>query len=34
MRTEIMLWRGDEVIMGIAGHVSRAMRLRYSHVRI
>jgi hypothetical protein len=24
---------GDEVIMGIAGHVSRAMLSRYSHVR-
>ncbi len=25
---------GDEVIMGIAGHVSRAMLARYSHVRM
>ena len=25
---------GDEVIMSIAGHVSRAMLSRYSHVRI
>jgi hypothetical protein len=25
---------GDEVIMGIAGHVSRAMLSRYSHVRM
>lgn len=25
---------GDEVIMSIAGHVSRAMRSRYSHVRM
>jgi hypothetical protein len=25
---------GDEVIMSIAGHVSRAMLLRYSHVRM
>src|SRR5689334_16676753 len=25
---------GDEVIMSIAGHVSRAMLFRYSHVRM
>jgi hypothetical protein len=25
---------GDEVIMSIAGHVSRAMLSRYSHVRM
>jgi hypothetical protein len=25
---------GDEVIMGSAGHVSRAMLSRYSHVRM
>jgi hypothetical protein len=25
---------GDEVIMNIAGHVSRAMLSRYSHVRM
>jgi hypothetical protein len=25
---------GDEVIMSIAGHVSRAMLSRYSHVRV
>jgi hypothetical protein len=25
---------GDEVILGIAGHVSRAMLSRYSHVRM
>jgi len=25
---------GDEVIMSIAGHVSRAMHSRYSHVRM
>jgi hypothetical protein len=25
---------GDEVIMAIAGHVSRAMLSRYSHVRM
>ena len=25
---------GDELIMSIAGHVSRAMLLRYSHVRM
>jgi hypothetical protein len=25
---------GDEVIMSIAGHVSRAMLSRYSHVRL
>ena len=25
---------GDEVIMSIAGHVSRAMPSRYSHVRM
>ena len=25
---------GDEVIMSIAGHVSRAMLARYSHVRM
>lgn len=25
---------GDEVIMGIAGHVSRAMLSRYSHIRL
>jgi regulator of PEP synthase PpsR (kinase-PPPase family) len=28
------LGAGDEVIMSIAGHVSRAMLSRYSHVRM
>jgi hypothetical protein len=34
MRTAVSFDAGDEVIMSIAGHVSRAMLSRYSHVRM
>jgi hypothetical protein len=34
MRTAVSFDAGDEVIMSIAGHVSRAMRSCYSHVRM
>jgi len=30
----VVFGAGDEVIMSIAGHVSRAMLSRYSHVRM
>src|SRR4051812_44285708 len=33
-RNSLSRARGDEVIMSIAGHVSRAMLSRYSHVRM
>jgi hypothetical protein len=34
MRTTVSFDGGDEVILSIAGHVSRAMLSRYSHVRM
>ena len=34
MRTAVSFDAGDEVIMSIAGHVSRAMLSLYSHVRM
>jgi hypothetical protein len=34
MRTAVSFDAGDEVIMSIAGHVSRTMLSRYSHVRM
>ena len=33
MKAAVRFDAGDEVIMSIAGHVSRAMLSRYSHVR-
>ena len=34
MKAPVSFDAGDEVIMSIAGHVSRAMLSRYSHVRM
>jgi hypothetical protein len=34
MKATVSSDAGDEVIMSIAGHVSRAMLSRYSHVRM
>jgi hypothetical protein len=34
MKGTVSFDAGDEVIMSIAGHVSRAMLSRYSHVRM
>ena len=34
MKATVNFDAGDEVIMSIAGHVSRAMLSRYSHVRM
>ena len=34
MKATVILDAGDEVIMSIDGHVSRAMLSRYSHVRM
>src|ERR1035437_7534865 len=34
MKAMVSFDAGDEVIMNIAGHVSRAMLSRYSHVRM
>ena len=34
MKAVVSFDAGDEVIMSIAGHVSRAMLSRYSHVRM
>ena len=34
VKATVNLDAGDEVIMSIAGHVSRAMLSRYSHVRM
>jgi hypothetical protein len=34
MKTAVTFDAGDEAIMSIAGHVSRAMLSRYSHVRM
>ena len=34
LKVTVNFGAGDEVIMSIAGHVSRAMLSRYSHVRM
>ena len=34
MKATVRFDAGDQVIMSIAGHVSRAMLSRYSHVRM